>query len=153
MTPAVQWLKTQGVEFELHPFANAAEQGYGIAAAEALGVPAAQVFKTLMVQSEKGHACMIVPADRTLNLKLAAKAWGAKKASMADIQVAERITGYRVGGISAFGQKRRNPTWIDRSALEFSKIYVSAGQRGLDVSLNPKVFATLGIHSELLADG
>ena len=152
MTPAVRWLKAQGVPFELHPFDADGQSGYAQAAAAGMGVSAERVFKTLMVQSDQGLACMMVPAHRTLNLKRAAKTLGAKRAQMASTEEAERVSGYRVGGISAFGQKRPCPQWIDASAFEFERVYLSAGQRGLDLSLDPKDLEALGIQSALLTD-
>jgi Cys-tRNA(Pro)/Cys-tRNA(Cys) deacylase len=95
------------------------------------------VFKTLLVEGERGLVVGIVPVDRSLDLKAVAAAVGVKKVSMAHPQDAERATGYVVGGISPLGQKRALPTVLDESALALGRVYVSGGRRGLDVSLSP----------------
>lgn len=102
-----------------------------------LGVPPPQVFKTLIVQGERGLAVGVVPVDRQLDLKALAAALGLKKLAMAQTADAERVTGYVVGGISPVGQRRALPTVVDVSATAFDKVYVSGGRRGLDVSLSP----------------
>jgi Cys-tRNA(Pro)/Cys-tRNA(Cys) deacylase len=100
-------------------------------------VPPAQVFKTLVVQGERGLAVGVVPVDRQLDLKALAAALGLKRVTMAQTADAERATGYVVGGISPVGQRRALPTVVDASASGFDRVYVSGGQRGLDISLSP----------------
>ncbi|HEX5522071.1 MAG TPA: Cys-tRNA(Pro) deacylase [Pedococcus sp.] len=137
-TPATSALTRAGVDFGLHPYEHdPSAASYGLEAAEALGVPAAEVFKTLLVEGERGLVVGIVPVERSLDLKAVAAAVGVKKVSMADPQDAERATGYVVGGISPLGQKRALPTVLDESALALGRVYVSGGRRGLDVSLSP----------------
>jgi Cys-tRNA(Pro)/Cys-tRNA(Cys) deacylase len=121
-------------------------EGYGIAAAKALGVPPERVFKTLMVsfdQAPKALGVCIVPVAHNLNLKQAAKAHGHKSAAMADPKLAEKVTGYLVGGISPIAQKRALPTVLDQSAERFDAILVSGGKRGLDIELAPSDLITL----------
>jgi len=139
-TPAIVALTAAGVRFEVHEFENApSERGYGLAAAAALGVEPERVFKTLLATiDDTDHAVGIVPVSGQLSLKELAAALGAKRAEMCDPQTAERLTGYVVGGISPFGQKRRLPTVIDETAELWDTIFVSGGRRGLDLELAPQ---------------
>src|SRR6478736_7476308 len=135
-TPATVALTRAGVAFEARSYEHdPAAPSYGLEAAEALGVPPARVFKTLLVQGEGGLAVAIVPVDRQLDLKAVSAALGAKKVSMADPALAERSTGYVVGGISPIGQKRALPAVLDESALAHDTVLVSGGRRGLDIEL------------------
>lgn len=137
-TPATTTLTRLGVAYDLHPYEHdPAAPSYGLEASQALGVPPAHVFKTLLVQGERGLAVGVVPVDRTLDLKAVASALGLKKVTMADPAAAERSTGYVVGGISPVGQKRPLPTVVDESAASLDRVYVSGGRRGLDLSLDP----------------
>lgn len=141
MTPAVQLLKRNKVPFELHTFSvSDSEEGYGLAAAKALGVPPELVFKTLLVSfngDPKSLGVCILPVTHSLSLKRAAKAHGQKSAQMADPASAEKTSGYVVGGISPLGQKKALPTVVDQSAEPLSTFFVSGGKRGLDLSLAP----------------
>ena len=110
---------------------------FGREAAEALALPHEQVFKTLVVASAEFVAIAVIPVSRLLSLKAAAVALGAKKLVMCDPALAERATGYVVGGISPIGQKRRHSAVVDSSASTQELIYVSGGRRGLDVSIAP----------------
>ncbi|MGD9702514.1 MAG: Cys-tRNA(Pro) deacylase [Acidimicrobiia bacterium] len=145
-TPALAELQRAGVEFSAREFEHAAgERSYGVAAAAALGVEPARVFKTLVAVADGRPVVGIVPVDRQLSLKAIAAAVGSKRAEIATPADAERITGYVVGGISPFGQKRRLATVLDESATAFATIYVSGGRRGLDVELAPSsLVAVLG---------
>ena len=143
-TPATTTLTRLGVAYDLHPYEHdPAAPSYGLEAAEALGVPPAHVFKTLLVQGERGLAVGVVPVDRTLDLKAVAAALGLKKVAMADPAAAERSTGYVVGGISPVGQKRALPTVLDDSALGHDTVLVSGGRRGFDVELTPADLAAV----------
>lgn len=152
-TPAATALRELGVAFALHPYDHdPAAASYGLEAAQALGVPPEQVFKTLLVEGETGLAVGLVPVDRTLDLKAVAAALGLKKVAMARPEVAERVTGYVVGGISPVGQRRRLRTVVDASALGFERVYVSGGRRGLEVSLAPvDLLAATGAQSADIA--
>lgn len=147
MTPAINTLKKAKIHFEIHEYQhNPDTESYGEEAAAALGLNPDEVFKTLLV-SLSGHkstlAVAVIPVSQRLNLKSIAKALGAKKADMADPKEAERSTGYIVGGISPIGQKKALPTVIDASAQQFGRINVSAGRRGLEVSLAPQDLANV----------
>jgi Cys-tRNA(Pro)/Cys-tRNA(Cys) deacylase len=139
VTPAVLAAQRAGIDFTLHEYAHdASAASYGLEAAEKLGVPAEQVFKTLVAKLDGARlAVAVVPVNRTLDLKALAAALGGKRAAMADVGEAERATGYVAGGISPLGQRKRLPTALDRSALACEKIDVSAGRRGLEIALAP----------------
>jgi Cys-tRNA(Pro)/Cys-tRNA(Cys) deacylase len=111
--------------------------GYGIEAAAELGLPPAQVFKTLIASVDGGLTVAVVPVAAQLSLKALADAVGGKRAEMADKNAAERATGYVTGGISPIGQRKRLPVVIDSSATSWPVVYCSAGQRGLELELAP----------------
>lgn len=143
-TPATAALTRLGVSYGLHPYDHdPAAASYGLEAAAALSVPPRQVFKTLLVEDDRGLAVALVPVDRSLDLKAVAAALGRKKVAMADPAVAERSTGYVVGGISPIGQKKPLPTVLDASAADLDLVYVSGGRRGLDLSLSPADLVTV----------
>lgn len=141
-TPATRALATAGIEYAEHPYEHdPAAQSYGLEAAEAIGVAPERVLKTLLAQTDlpRDHGLVvgIVPVTGQLDLKALAATVGAKKATMADPALAERTTGYVVGGISPIGQKRALTTVLDESALSHASVYVSGGRRGLDLELLP----------------
>lgn len=140
-TPAMVMLERSGVEFAVHAFdhdlVDAEELGYGRAAAHALGVDESRVFKTLLAQSEKSAVVAIVPVCSQLSLKSLALVLGVKRCEMVPANDAQRITGYVVGGISPFGQKKKLVTVVDNSAIDFATIFVSGGRRGLDLEVAP----------------
>ncbi len=146
MTPAINTAKKHNIPFHTHQYSHdPAHDSYGKEAAEKLGIPEEQVFKTLVVQLDGGSclAVAVVPVSSMLNMKLTAKAARAKKAAMADKKIVERATGYILGGVSPLGQKKRLTTIIDISANNFSTIYVSAGRRGLEIELQPADLASI----------
>jgi Cys-tRNA(Pro)/Cys-tRNA(Cys) deacylase len=138
VTPAVRALEAAGVAFSLHPYRHEpGAGGYGEEAATALGLDPDRVFKTLLVTGDAGPMIAVVPVNRRLSLKALAAALEVKRVEMCDPAEAQRITGYVVGGISPFGQRRPLPTVIDESCASYDVIYVSGGRRGLDVGLAP----------------
>ncbi len=138
-TPATTALSRAGVEHTVRSYVHdPASRSFGLAAAAALGVEPARVFKTLLVTTDDGRLGVgIVPVDHQLDLKAMATALGHKRVAMTDPATAERVTGYVVGGISPVGQRRRLPTVLDRSALAHDTVLVSGGRRGLDIELSP----------------
>jgi Cys-tRNA(Pro)/Cys-tRNA(Cys) deacylase len=143
-TPAIVALSAAGVDFRVHEFDHdPGERNYGLEAARALGVEPDRVFKTLLadVTSANGGVVQvvgIVPVTCQLSLKELAAAVGGKRAEMCNPAVAERLTGYVVGGISPFGQKKRLRTVIDETCLVCDSVFVSGGKRGLDLELAPE---------------
>ena len=137
-TPATLALDKAGVAYTLatYDYDPNAER-VGLQAAEALGVAPGEVLKTLMVQADGRPACVVLASDREVSMKRLAAALGAKSAEMMKPADAERITGYRVGGVSPFGQKKAVPTVIDAAAAALPEAFVNGGQRGLQVRLAP----------------
>ena len=152
-TPAVAGLVRDGVAHTLHEYAHDPRaESYGLEAADALGIAAKRVFKTLLVAldgDDRRLGVAILPVDEKLALKRAAGGLGARSAAMADVKRAERVTGYVAGGISPLGQRKSLPTVIDESAFEHETIFVSGGRRGFEIELSPEelerlTFATRG---------
>lgn len=146
-TPATKALVAASIEYREHPYEHdPSADSYGLEAAEAIGVPAEQVLKTLLAQTDlsRDHGLVVgvVPVTGQLDLKALAAAVGAKKATMADPALAEKTTGYVVGGISPIGQKRALTTVVDESATAHPSVYVSGGRRGLDLELSPADLVT-----------
>ena len=139
MTPAVKALQRARIPFEVREYAHDPRAtSYGLEAAEALGIDAASVFKTLLAELDGRELVVaIVPVDAMLNLKALAKAAGGKRAQMADPAAAERSTGYVRGGISPFGQKKRLRTFVDDSVNALETVHVSGGRRGLEIAIAP----------------
>jgi Cys-tRNA(Pro)/Cys-tRNA(Cys) deacylase len=139
LTPAIDALRAAGIEFDIRLYEHDPKsRSYGLEAAEKLGLPPEQVFKTLVVELDGSSLCMgIIPVAHQLNLKRLAKAAGAKRATMALAKSVERATGYVMGGVSPFGQKRVMPAFVDTSATNYSSVFVSGGKRGLDLEIAP----------------
>ena len=110
----------------------------GLQAAAAIGADPAEVFKSLMVELDGKPVCAVVPSDCEVNMKKLAKALGGKRAAMMQPSDAERMTGYKVGGISPLGQRKRVPTALDLSAMDKALIHINGGQRGLQIKVDPK---------------
>lgn len=147
MTPAINTAKKAKVKYNVHEYTHDPKaESYGEEAAEAIGIAAERVFKTLLVAingDNKKLAVGVVPVSGQLDLKAMATALKAKKLTMANPQDAERATGYVVGGISPLGQKKRLPMVLDSSAESFETIYMSAGRRGLEIEMSAADLQTL----------
>ena len=136
-TPATSALAKAGVAFTLHEYdydPNA--ERIGMQAAEALGVSPERLLKTLMAKAGD-VVCVLVPSDREVSLKRLAAAAGAKQAEMLAPAQAERVTGYHVGGISPFGQRKRARVFVEQAALAHPTVIVNGGRRGLQIEIAP----------------
>src|SRR6218665_3923284 len=138
-TRATQALEKAGVAFTVHTYDyDPTADKVGIQAAEALGESPDRVLKTLMAEVDGKPVCVIVPSDREVSMKKFASSFKGKSATMMKPVDAERLTGYHVGGISPFGQKKIVPTAIEAEAFVHDSVYINGGQRGLQVRLRPQ---------------
>jgi Cys-tRNA(Pro)/Cys-tRNA(Cys) deacylase len=137
-TRATQFLERAKVAFETvtYDYDPDADR-IGLQAALAIGVPPAQVLKTLMATVDGKPVCLVVPSDREVSMKKLASAFAGKSAQMMRPADAERLTGYHVGGISPFGQKKRVPAAIEASAMREERVFLNGGQRGLQLRMTP----------------
>lgn len=137
-TPATQALIKAGISFTLaHYEYDPNAERVGLQAAEAMGVSPGEVFKTLMAELDGKPICAIVPSDEEVNMKKLAAALGGKSAHMMKPADAERLTGYKVGGISPLGQRKIVPTALDEMAQLYDEIFLNGGQRGLQIRIKP----------------
>ncbi len=138
-TRATLALEKAKVAFTVHTYTyDPNAERIGLQAAEAIGEDPSRVLKTLMAELDGKPVCVVLPSDQEVSMKKLAAAFGGKHAAMMKPAVAEKLTGFVVGGISPFGQKKLVPTVIDSAALEEPHVYMNGGQRGLQVRLNPK---------------
>ena len=137
-TPATKALEKLGVKFTLHTYVyDSSAESIGLQAAEALGVEPFRMLKTLMAEVDGRPVCVVVPSDGEVCMKKLASAFGGKAAKMMRPADAERLTGYHVGGISPFGQKKRAPVAIEAAALGHATVFLNGGQRGLQIEIDP----------------
>ncbi|GAA2595653.1 Cys-tRNA(Pro) deacylase [Dactylosporangium fulvum] len=150
-TPATALLTRAKIAFTPHTYeVDPRAASYGEAAATALGVDPARLFKTLVTTVDGKLTVGVVPVSSSLDLKALAAAVGGKRAAMAEPTAAERATGYVTGGISPVGQRSRLPIVIDTSASAFDTMFVSGGRRGLQIELAPGDLVT--VTGAVLAD-
>lgn len=142
-TRATQTLTKLGAAFTLHSYDYDPDaESIGLQAAEALGIAPQRMLKTLMAEVDGKPVCVVVPSDKEVSMKKLAAAFRGKSARMMRPADAERITGYHVGGISPFGQKKRVPTAIEQAALTETTVYLNGGQRGLQIEIAPDAART-----------
>ncbi|CAN7566731.1 Cys-tRNA(Pro) deacylase [Pararhizobium sp. LjRoot235] len=138
-TRATLALTKAGTGFTVHTYDyDPSADRIGMAAAEALNEEPRRVLKTLMAEVDGKPVCVVVPSDREVSMKKLAAAFRGKSATMMKPAEAERLTGYHVGGISPFGQKKQVPTAIEAEAFGEALVYINGGQRGLQVRLAPE---------------
>lgn len=137
-TPATVALTRAGIAYTAHSYEHDPRAtSFGREAADALGLTADEVFKTLLAMVDGRAVVGIVPVSGSLDLKALAAAADGRRAEMADAATAQRLTGYVLGGISPIGQKRQLPTFVDDTAELLDIVYVSGGRRGFDIGLAP----------------
>ncbi|MEN3977167.1 Cys-tRNA(Pro) deacylase [Emcibacter sp. SYSU 3D8] len=137
-TRATLALQKAGVTFTVHTYDYQPDADrIGLQAAEALGEAPCRVLKTLMAEVDGKPVVVVLASDREVSMKKLAALFGGKSAQMMKPPEAERVTGYVVGGISPFGQKRVFPAAVDEAALGEALVFLNGGQRGLQVRLKP----------------
>jgi Cys-tRNA(Pro)/Cys-tRNA(Cys) deacylase len=137
-TRATKMLEQAGIAFSVHAYDYDPDADrIGLQAAQALGEPPGRVLKTLMARVDGKPVCVILPSDHEASMKRLAAAFGGKSAEMMKPADAERMSGYKIGGISPFGQMRKLPTAIEAQAMAHELVFINGGQRGLQVRLNP----------------
>lgn len=138
-TPATRALDSLKVEYKLFTYdydKNA--QKIGIQAAEEIGVEPGRVLKTLMTFVDGQPVCVLIPADKEVNMKKLAAAFDGKSAKMMPAPEAEKQTGYKVGGISPLGRRKESPVAVDESAMGYDRVFLNGGQRGLQINMEPE---------------
>ena len=142
-TRATQSLTKLGAAFTLHSYDyDPTAERIGMQAADALGIAPQRMLKTLMAEVDGKPVCVVIASDKEVSMKKLAAALRGKSAKMMRPEDAERITGYHVGGISPFGQKKRVPVLIEQAALVETTVYLNGGQRGLQIEIAPDAART-----------
>jgi Cys-tRNA(Pro)/Cys-tRNA(Cys) deacylase len=136
LTPAIRFLKQRNIPFKVAEY-DPLEKG-AVFASEAIEMPIEKTIKTLVVElSEDGYLIVLMPGNKTISFKRLSRLRGVKRASMASENVAERLTGYRVGGISPFATKQPLFVAMDKELLGFDKVAINGGKRGLMLIMRP----------------
>jgi Cys-tRNA(Pro) deacylase len=139
LTPATAWLRAQGVDHSEHPY-EYVEHGGTAESARQLGVAEHAVVKTLVMQDERAAPLLVLMhGDRQVSTKNLARAIGAKSVEPCKPEVAERHTGYQVGGTSPFGTRKVMPVWVEETVLTLPRIFINGGRRGYLVGIAPQV--------------
>lgn len=138
ITPAQTFLIQHEIPFKEYSYECTVDHDFGRFAAQSLGLPEERVFKTIVLQQDKTFVTTITPVNGLISMKNAARIMGLKSLRLADGATVTRITGYVLGGVSPFGQKRNTLTLLHDSALKFEEILVSGGRRGFSVGIKPQ---------------
>ena len=143
-TPATQWLKAQGVSYTEHVY-DYVDHGGTAESSRQLGRPEHEVVKTLVMQDDKGEPLIVLMhGDRQVSTKNLARAIGAKSVEPCKPEVAQRASGYLIGGTSPFGFKKVGvPVWVEHTVLELPRILINGGRRGFLVGIEPRVLTEL----------
>ena len=142
-TPATQWLKAHGVSYTEHAY-DYVDHGGTAESARQLGWPEHQVIKTLVMEDERGDPLVVLMhGDRQVSTKNLARAIGVKSVQPCKPEVAQRHSGYLVGGTSPFGTRKALPVYVEASVLALERILINGGRRGLLVGLAPAVLETV----------
>ena len=137
-TNGARFLESQGIAFELREYEVDPEDLSAITVAKKIGMPAEQVFKTLLTTGGTGsYVFAVIPGDAELDFKKLARVAGLRKAEMVSLKDVQPLTGYIRGGVTVFGAKKAFPVFVDETAILFDKISVSAGTRGTQLILSP----------------
>jgi Cys-tRNA(Pro) deacylase len=140
-TPATQMLAEHGVPYTVHQY-EYVEHGGTAVSSESLGVPEHEVVKTLVMQDEAAKPLIVLMhGDRKVSTKNLARQAGVKRIEPCKPEVAQRHSGYQVGGTSPFGTRKKLPVYMERSILELPAIYINGGRRGFLVKLSPREIA------------
>lgn len=143
-TNAIRLLDQKKIAYEEQEFAYSEDHVDAVTVAHALGEEEDEIFKTLVTVGNKtGPVVAVIPGNQELDLKKLAKVSGNKKVEMLPLKDLEATTGYIRGGCSPVGMKKLYPTYFDSSALTHDKVHVSAGKRGLQMSVNPEELASV----------
>jgi len=146
-TPATQWLKRHGVAFVEHLY-EYVEHGGTAESARALGVPEHEVVKTLVMTDDVGKPLLVLMhGDRTVSTRNLARQVGRKRIEPCNPEVAQRHTGYQVGGTSPFGVRKQMPVFVERTILDLPRILINGGRRGYLVEIPPTVLAVV-LHAQ-----
>ncbi|TWG86298.1 Cys-tRNA(Pro) deacylase [Cupriavidus gilardii J11] len=142
-TPATQLLRQQGIAFGEHPYDYVDHGGTGESARQ-LGVDEHHVVKTLVMEDDKAQPLIVLMhGDRTVSTKNLARQIGAKSVQPCKPEVAQRHSGYMVGGTSPFGTRKRMPVYVEQTVLALERIYINGGRRGYLVSIDPAVLVSV----------
>ncbi|KWR87495.1 Cys-tRNA(Pro) deacylase [Cupriavidus sp. IDO] len=142
-TPATQFLRKQGIAFGEHAYEYVDHGGTGESARQ-LGVPEHDVVKTLIMEDERAQPLVVLMhGDCSVSTKNLARQIGCKSVQPCKPEVAQRHSGYMVGGTSPFGTRKRMPVYVESSVLELERIYINGGRRGYLISIDPKALPAL----------
>ena len=142
-TPATLLLRTAGIAFDEHPYDYVDHGGTGEAARQ-LAIDEHRIAKTLLMQDERGNELVVVMhGDRSVSTRRLARAIGAKSVTPCSPERAQRVTGYRIGGISPFGTRKRLPVYVERTLLALPTLLLNGGQRGYLIGIAPAVLSTV----------
>ena len=143
VTPATQALRTARIAYGEHMYDYVEHGGTG-EAAQQLGIEESRIIKTLLMHDERGHELVILMhGDRAVSTRNLVRAIGVKSVAPCTPEQAQRATGYRVGGISPFGTRKRLPVYVESTVMDLPRLLVNGGQRGYLLEIEPAVLSSL----------